>query len=487
MEPFDSGLIALAGALRAGEVSPTEAVERSLERVDALSGLGAFLTVTADRARERAAELTAQGPPDDPAAQPLWGVPLADKDLTARAGVRTTYGSRAFADHVPTASDPAALALDRIGAVSVGKTNTPEFGMTGYTENEISDPARNPWDPATGAGGSSGGAAVAVATGQLPASIASDGGGSIRIPAATVGVVGIKPSRGLLPFSNGLDSPGGLSVAGPIARSVADAALLLDALVSSGPHPHATHASRATPPVDRAGRAEYERMPGGAYTYHALRDDIGGMRVGATLVTPWDGWTDTALDPRALAAYERAAAVLQGGGHAVEETPWEPHGYPEMFRTMWRASAATLPLPDDQLDRLSPFTAWMVRQGRALEPAAVIAAYQAAAAFERATIAAFDRYDAVLTPALALAPQAVGWASEGTSPDENFERQCQYSPHTSFVNVSGLPAITVPIIDPDDGGARPWSVQLVGRPGGEAAIIALAAQLERAQGPLPRP
>src|SRR5690606_15440774 len=139
-------------------------------------------------------------------------------------------------DFVPETSGEAAALLDEAGGISLGKTNTPEFGLTGYTESQVAPPARDPWDPRNGAGGSSGGAAVAVAAGLLPFAPASDGGGSIRIPAATVGVVGIKPSRGRISFASGLDSPGGLAVAGPIARTVADAALLLDVQVSGRPY-----------------------------------------------------------------------------------------------------------------------------------------------------------------------------------------------------------------------------------------------------------
>src|SRR5690606_8401876 len=183
-----------------------------------------------------------------------------------------------------------------------------------------------------GAGGSSGGAAIAVATGMLPATTASDAGGSIRIPAATVGVVGLKPARGRLPFSNGLGSPGGLATAGPITRTVADAAYLLDALVGSAPRVHAT----AAPDPHLAFSAD------GSFSV-ALAADPGQLRIGATLVTPWDGWTDTTLDPRALAAWEWAAGVLAGEGHDVTDAEWRPEGYPELFTTIWRASAARLP------------------------------------------------------------------------------------------------------------------------------------------------
>ncbi|WP_036320651.1 amidase [Microbacterium indicum] len=438
----------LVGRLQDRETTPLQEVERALHAIGD-DELGAFAHVDAEGARERAAAL------GDPQDLPLWGVPLADKDLTARAGMPTRYGSRAFAGFVPAESDPYAAALDALGSVSIGKTATPEFGLTGYTETLIGPPARNPWDPETGAGGSSGGAAVAVQQGVLAAAPASDGGGSTRIPAATVGVVGLKPSRGRLPFANGLDSPGGLSVAGVITRAVDDAAYLLDALVSSAPRVHAT------------------RAPGRGRFLDALGRDPGRLRIGATTVSPWDGWTDTTLDPGARDAYERAIDALTAAGHDVVDADWHPEGYPEMFTTIWRASAANLPVADADLDRRTePITAFMAREGRAMPAQRVLAGLQAATAFERRTIAAFAPFDAVLTPALAMAPQKIGWFAETGDPEENFARQCGYAPHTSFVNVSGLPAITVPL--PDGSGARPWSVQLVGRPGGEAAILRLA-------------
>lgn len=478
MSTFDDGLVPLAAALRRGDVTPVEAAEHFLARIaevdaggglDAEGGLGAFVEVTGERALERAVALGTA--PDDP--PPLWGVPLAEKDLTARAGVPTRYGSRAFLDYVPETSDPLADGLDRQGAVSLGKTNTPEFGMTGYTETAIAPPARNPWSPETGAGGSSGGAAVAVATGMLPAAPASDGGGSIRIPSATVGVVGLKPSRGRLPFASGLESPGALSTAGPIARGVEDAAYLLDALLGAAPHPYAVTAPGHGPFAD------------------AARRDPGPMRIGVTTVTPWDGWTDTTLHPANRAAYDEVIRVLTAAGHEVEELAWDPNaqlppgGYPDMFSDLWRASAAGIPVPEEALDGLQPFTAWIVRRGRRLTAQRLVAAYQEAAVFERATIAAFAPYDAVLTPALAMEPQAIGWCTEAATPEETFARQCRYAPHTSFVNVAGLPAISVPVtVSPEQ---RPVSAQLIGRPGGEATIIALAARLEASRGPLPWP
>src|SRR5690606_13123991 len=222
------------------------------------------------------------------------------------AGVPTRFGSRLHRDFVPDATADQAAVLDEAGGVSLGKTNTPEFGLTGYTETQIAPPARDPWNPANGAGGSSGGAATAVAAGLLPRAPGSDGGGSIRIPAATVGVVGIKPSRGRVPFASGLDSPGGLPVAGPIARTVADAALLLDVQVAGRPHPYATTAPGTGPFLD-AARAGTASAP-----------------VGVTTVPPWDDAVDIRLDPDAARAVSAAAELLADAGSAVDGFEWCP-------------------------------------------------------------------------------------------------------------------------------------------------------------------
>ncbi|WP_460776298.1 amidase [Microbacterium sp. GXF7504] len=452
-------------ALRRGELRPHELVEHALDRIRRLDtgpdALGAFVEVTADAARERAESLAASAPTG-----PLWGLPSAEKDLVARAGVPTRFGSAVRAGFVPAASDEAALLLDDAGAISLGKTNTPEFGLTGYTESAVAPPARDPWDPRHGAGGSSGGAAVAVAAGLLPAAVGSDGGGSIRIPAATVGVVGLKPSRGRLPVGAGMDATGGLAVHGPITRDVADAAMLLDVLVGARPYRFATAAPGSGPFLDAALSAP------------------GALRVGVTTVSPWDEAADIRLHPDARAAWAHATEVLAGLGHVVEDAAWAPRGYADLFAVLWRASAARLPLSEAELGRVEPITAWLVREGRALDAPTLLGGLAAATAFERETVTAFAGYDAVLTPALALPPQPVG-SFDPVDAERNFMQQVEYAPYSSFVNVAGLPAITVPVtLDPS---GHPVSVQLVGRPGGEAAIIALAAQLEAARGPLPHP
>ncbi|MGW8482182.1 amidase [Microbacterium sp. NPDC055903] len=437
-------------ALRVGELSPRELVTHYLDRIARLDGeLGAFVEVTADAALERATTLGGSAP-----AGALWGLPFGDKDLVPRAGVPTRFGSLLHRDAVADTTGDQAAVLDEAGGVSLGKTNTPEFGMTGYTESQVAPPARDPWNPANGAGGSSGGAATAVAAGLLPVAPASDAGGSIRIPAATVGLVGIKPSRGRVPFASGLDGPGGLAVAGPIARTVADAALLLDVQISGRPYGYATAAPDAVP-----------------FT--------GAARVGVTTVSPWDDDTDIRLDAEAARAVEVAGALLSDAGHGVDAFAWRPRGYAEMFTTLWRTSAARMALSDDELELVEPITAWLAREGRRLSGREVLDGLAAATVFEKQTITAFAPFDAVLTPALALPARPVGWFDR-TDAARNFDQQVRYAPYSSFVNVAGLPAIVVPVTV--DAVGHPVCVQLIGRPGGEASIIALAAELETRAG-----
>ncbi|MBZ4488512.1 amidase [Microbacterium sp. cx-55] len=457
----DLPAIELSRMLRDREVDPVALTAHYLQRIAAIDDrVGAFVEVTADRALAQAAQA------DAAVAGPLRGMPLADKDLVARAGVPTRYGSRARRDFVPERSDELAAALDTAGAVNLGKTATPEFGLTGYTETSFTPPTRDPWNTAHGAGGSSGGAAAAVAASLLPLAVGSDGGGSIRIPAATVGIVGLKPSRGRMPIGSGIDSLAGLAVTGPLARTVADAAFLADALHTLRPHPFALTAPDPGPLLPAA---------------LAPRD---GLRVGVTTVSPWDDDEQIELDPAARAAVEHAAAVLSAAGTGVDEFRWAPVGYAEMFRTIWRASAARLPLSEADLALVEPITAWLVQEGRALPATRLLDALASAAAFERQTIAAFAPFDAVLTPALAQSPRPIGWYDRENA-ERNFAQQVQYAPYSSFVNVAGLPAITVPVTT--DGDGHPVSVQLVGRPGGEAAIVSLAAVLEAHRGALPHP
>jgi amidase len=444
--------------LHRGEITPLELVTHYLERIERLnSELGAFTTVTADAALEHARTL-ADVVPQTAA---LWGLPSGDKDLVRRAGVRTTFGSRLFENFVPDVSDELVEVLDAAGAISLGKTNAPEFGLPCYTESLVAPPARNPWNVGLGAGGSSGGAAVAVAAGLLPVATGSDGGGSIRIPAAATGLVGVKPSRGLVPSGSGLTSLGGLVTTGPIARSVADAAMLLDAMVAGSPYRFSVRSPE---------------WNAGSLLGPAVRGE-GRFQLGVMTTSPWDGAYDIRIDPQATAALEFAIAELAAIGHGVERYALEPDdSYAPAFRTLWQAGASDIPAEGDDLDLLEPLTRWLVERGRAIGARELASALSTLTAFERSIIRQFASFDAVLTPALAQVPRPIGWYSKDDT-ELNFAQQVQYTPFTSFANVTGLPAITLPVMLTPEG--LPMGVQLIGRPGGEATLLSLGAQLER--------
>ena len=458
-------------AVANGDLTPTELARHYLDRISRLNGrLGAFVTVTPDVALERAANLehaghsaaghSAAGHSAAGTRPWLFGLPLADKDLVQRAGVRTTFGSRAFSDFVSEVSDPMAVALDAAGGVSLGKTNTPEFGMSSYSENLVAEVTRNPWGLPLDPGGSSGGAAVAVSAGLLPVAPGSDGGGSIRIPAAATGLVGIKPSRGLVPAGTALDGLGGLTVPGSLGRSVADAAMLLDAL-AVGDAPFTVRAPREWPSSLEAA---------------AAAASPGTLDIAVVTTSPWDSSVDITVDDDAVAALELVVSELTRLGHRIHRhSPEWPETYPQHFTTVWQSAASTIPIEGERLELLEPLTRWLIDEGRRHSAQQLAVALRGFADFERSVIAQFAPFDAVLTPALAQSPRPLGWYS--SDPERNFEQQVQFTPFTSFVNVSGLPAIALPVTESSLG--LPVGVQFIGRPGGEHTLVSLAAQFER--------
>ncbi|MGO1542853.1 MAG: amidase [Gulosibacter sp.] len=456
--------------LASGELRSTDLVDHYLDRIDAKNDeLRAFITVTDDAARERASELDTDRDRDASAAQdieanPLWGLPFGDKDLTDRAGVPSTYGSRAMLGYVPEESSATVQAMDAAGGISLGKTNTPEFGFPSYTENLLDGGvARNPWDPSLGPGGSSGGAAVATAAGLLPFAPGSDGGGSIRIPAAACGLVGLKPSRGRIPGGSGVDALAGLGVEGPIGRSIEDVALLLDGMIPK-----------------RTGGAPRDQFaltaPVGERSYlDALSHPQRRLKIGWNTWSPWATHYDITLEDGAATALQDTIRLAESLGHTVTEvTPRPFPDYVDSFRAIWQGGASAVPLDDEALERVETLTRWIVEEGRKLPASVVVAALRRLSAFERQIIADYEPYDLILTPALAMSPRPIGWYDDADG-DRNFIQQCQYTPYTSYLNVAGLPALSLPVaVDP-----LPWGVQAIGRPGAESTLLRFGRELER--------
>ncbi len=457
----------LATSIADGQLSPVEVTDHYLDRIDRLnSQTGAFYTVTADLAREQAA--TAEKVVSDArrageqaaSLPPLTGVPIPIKDLNMVAGVRMTLGSTIFADNVATEDDYVVAELRKAGIVITGKTATPEFGLPCYTETKIGPPARTPWDLSRSAGGSSGGAGAAVAAGLAPAAQGSDGGGSIRIPASVCGLYGIKPSRGRISGGPLMPDLAGLSTDGPLARTVADAALLLDVMTCNYPGD-----MYIMPPL----------ADGESFLGHARREP-GKLRIGRSMTNVVPGAT---VHDDCAAAYEDASKLLADLGHEVEDVdlPFGSDAVP-MFELLWYSMATLAPIDPVQEEQLLPLTAYLRGRGLKVTAGELIFAQAYLQGVMRPAIATMNSYDAFLSPTLASPPVPVGYFDE-VDPAENFERQKRFTPYTALYNISGQPAVNLPLYWNSEG--LPIGVMLAGRLGDEATLISLSAQIEAAR------
>jgi amidase len=458
----DLTVLELAGAIRRRELSPSEITGHYLDRIERLNAeVGAFYTVTADLARDqasRAEKAVAQA--DDPnELPPLTGVPIPIKDMNMVAGVRETLGSLVYEDNVPDQDDHVTATLRAAGAVITGKTATPEFGLPCYTETRIGPPARTPWDLSRSAGGSSGGAGAAVASGLAPAAQGSDGAGSIRIPASVCGLFGLKPTRGRISYAPIVPDLSGHSTNGSLARTVADAALLLDVMTGNRPGDMYT-----LPPLP----------PGETFLGYARREP-GRLRIGRTLQHAVDGGE---VHPDCVAAYEEASTLLADLGHEVVDIqpPFGPDVVP-FFETLFYSVSTLTPVAAGDEERLLPLTRYLRQRGKATSAADLIFAQAYLQFTVRRAWKTLNDFDAVLTPTLAAPPVAVGYFDE-VEPPENFERQKRFAPYAAVYNVTGQPSVNLPLYWTDAG--LPIGVMLAGRMGDEATLICLSAQLEAA-------
>lgn len=453
----DQGLVAQAAALAAGEVSSAELVTTALARAEAAQrALNPFRLLRPD---EAVAEAKAA---DDRLAAgeraPLLGVPLVVKDDTDLEGVPTAFGCAG--DFDPADRDAEIVRRLRLaGAVIIGKTNTPELGQWPFTEGTAFGATRNPWGPAASPGGSSGGTAAAVAAGVVAAGTGSDGAGSVRIPAAWCHLVGIKPPRGRVATFPDEEAFYGLTTHGTLARTVADAATLLD--VVAGAHPGDRH---QLPPLVEPLADAARRPPG-------------RLRIGLSLQAPFS-LVPSRLAPDVRAAVERLAAVLADLGHTVEpvEPPYGLMGLSFLPRSMRGLADWERRLPDPAL--LDPRTRANCRTGRRVPAPVLRAALAAERHFARRMGAVFDRIDVLLAPTTATAPLAVG-ATDGASGWQTDRAIVGACPYTWPWNVLGWPGVNVPAGLTAEG--LPIGAQLLGPVPAEARLVALAAQLEQAE------
>ncbi|WP_323793004.1 amidase [Nocardioides sp.] len=446
------------GALiAAGELSSVELTEHYLDRAERLDDVGAFVTLSADLAREQARRADAASP-GATTRSPLHGVPTAIKDLNLTAGVRTTFGSAAYADFVPDVSDAVTEAIEAAAMPSIGKTSTPEFGSPCYTEPEGAMPAVTPWDRTRMAGGSSGGAAAAVAAGLVPLAQGSDGGGSIRIPASCCGLVGLKPSRGRISAYPSYGDPVGLATSGSLARTVRDAAALLDVLAGR-----------------RAGDPSWAPAPSGTFLAACDRPPE-GLRV-ARFITPLIA--GVRVDAACVEAYDDASRLLESLGHHIVDVPapLSPDAVP-VFETCWAVLTALSTAPPEREHLLRPLTRWLSARGHSVSGPEFGLAIGAIRRLASEALEALAPYDAVLTPTLAAPPLRVGDLRDDDDPAGDFERQKQFTPWTSAWNVTGMPAINLPLHWTSHG--LPIGVMLAARPAEEELLLGLAAQVEQA-------
>jgi aspartyl-tRNA(Asn)/glutamyl-tRNA(Gln) amidotransferase subunit A len=447
----------LAALIRRKKVSPVEVVDAVLDRVTALNPrLNAFVTLTDEAARRAAKSAERALTRRSVTLPPLHGVPFSVKDLVITKGVRTTFGTPLYRDNVPTEDAPMVERLKAAGGIMLGKTNTPAFGWIGATHNLVFGITRNPWNLARTPGGSSGGASAAAAAGLGPIHIGTDGGGSIRIPAACAGIFGHKPSYGRIPIYP-VSGAWSLSHVGPMTRTVADAALVMT--VAAGPDE----------------RDQYS-LPGPAVDYvKALRGGVKGLRIAYADDL---GFAD-AVDPEVRAVCAKAAGAFRELECRVEPvkpgwpSPRDPWG--EIF--CGGIAARMAPFLERRQD-IEPGLYRLIETALKNPPTKYVQAWFDRLAWWQHPRALFEKYDLLLTPTIACAPFAVGLDNPTEIAGTPVEPYA-WIPFTYPFNMTGQPASSVPCGFTSDG--LPIGLQLVGRRFDDVTVLRASAAFERAR------
>ena len=449
----------LRGVLDSKKVSAVELTEMFLRRIEALNPrLNAYLTVTGDEAlaaARQADRTSARGA----ARGPLHGIPTSIKDLDITRGIRTTMGSLAYKDYVPDQDSVVVERVRKAGAIILGKTNTPEFGFLGTTENRLGEPCRNPWNPQRTSGGSSGGAAAAMAAGLCALATGSDGGGSIRIPCSFTGTFGIKPSQGRVPRYGGVGRPSYnlMSQAGPITRTVRDSALLLQVL--AGPDPRDPTCIQESPP-------DFVK---------ALDQGARGLRIA------WSANLGYApVDPEVVAITSRAARTFEELGCIVDEPGIQLEDPLPTFMDVFCINGYTSygHLLDDRRGELTDYGVEMLEHGRSLSAADYSRRLVQVQQMQARMSAIFDQYDLLLTPVTAVTafpplcnPTVIG--------GQRVEPYMGYTPFTSLINMTMHTAASVPCGFSAEG--MPVGLHVIARRGSEATVLRAAVAFEQAR------
>jgi amidase len=443
--------------LRRGELSPLELVEASAARIAATDPhLNALPTLCLERARDQARRIMREGRDRERPAAWLGGLPIAVKDLNAVAGVRTTYGSRIYADHVPKSSDWLVERLEARGAIVMGKSNTPEFGAGANTFNEVFGQTRNPWNLGKSVAGSSGGSAAAVASGQVWLATGTDLGGSLRTPASFNAVVGLRPGPGRVVRGSPQLAFDTLNVEGPIARSAADAALLLDAM--AGPH-RAEPLSRDAPAVSFVEAVRAAPAPRRVAFSPQLN------------ITP--------VDPEVARICAAASHRLAEMGTELDDACPDFTGAFDTFqvlRAAWFAGEHEAELRDHR-DLLKPEIVGEIEKGLAISAGDIARAERERTRLYRNVVAFFDDHDLLLCPTAIVPPFDVDQRYVEEVNGQRFANYVQWTSITSAITLTSCPAASVPVGFTHEG--LPVGLQVIGPPHEEARVLAAAARLER--------
>jgi amidase len=451
----------IAAAIRRKEISPVEVADLYLERIDQFDGtLNAFCHRADDEVRDaakRAADVVATTDVAD--LPPFFGVPLPIKDLNAVAGWPSTRGSRGTSWEPQTESDFVVERFVEAGFILLGMTNAPEFGTVSYTESDAHGITRNPWNPDHTPGGSSGGAGAAVASGMAPIAHASDGGGSIRIPAACNGLVGLKPSRNRVP--NRVNELEGLATSGVLSHSVLDTAAALD--VIGKPDPLSWY--NAPPPMQPFAVSAQLPPP--------------HLRVGYTTTPP----VEMPIAPGCVAAVAKTVDALASAGHDVFEVDLsmpDADAFIESFGYIWNTGAAGVPIVD--WDKVEPLNRALRDAGQKADSIAYVEAVRRTQLLARPLMAQFvDTFDVLVTPTMATVAPRCGSVWDGANLDPMLPLiNCfPMAIFTSIFNVTGLPAISLPVHHDDESGL-PACVQIAAGPWRDDLALQVGAQLESA-------
>ena len=463
MRITETDALTLAQQIRTKQLSPVAVVDAVIERIDALQPtVNAFITVTAEEARDdaRRAEAAVMA---GARLGPLHGVPFSVKDLLFTTGVRTTMGSLIFADQVSTEDAVPVHRLRETGAILIGKTTTPEFGHKPLTDSPLFGVTRNPWDLSRTAGGSSGGAAAAVATGQGPLALGTDGGGSIRLPAACCGIVGLKPTLGRVPHVHQADLFASTSYIGPMARSVAEAAACFDVIAGFD--------------------------PGDPYSHPEPLDDPRGVEVRGLRL----GWLprvgNRLVDPDVLASCEAGVRHLEGQGALVETVDEDFAPFERAFLVFLQGGLAARVGPHMAAfgDKVARSLRESIERGAQWSAADWANALALRTTVYRRVHALFRRFDFLLSPTLARPPLAVDhdpYEPIMIAGENAGSIRGAWYPYLWPFNLSGHPAVSLPCGWSSDG--LPIGLQIVGPWNADRRVLALAAHLERER-PCARP